>query len=170
MQGKIKKLIRERGFGFITTTDGQDIFFHHSALVGADFKTLTEDTGVEFNLERGPKGHRASIVKIISAPDSREKRMLTVTPLALERMQQFIQSQTTEPGIGIRLLPSISASDQLEMTIDREYEGDQVLEIDGTGILFVHPELAATLEGMVIDCQETPDGIDFTLNEHSTDT
>jgi len=63
LKGKIKRLIRERGFGFITAEDGQEIFFHRSALVGGDFDALEEDTSVEFDLERGPKGPRATNVK-----------------------------------------------------------------------------------------------------------
>ena len=63
MKGKIKRLIRERGFGFITTEDGKEVFFHRSALAGEDFDTLEEGTSVEFDLERGPKGPRATNVR-----------------------------------------------------------------------------------------------------------
>lgn len=59
MKGEIKKLIRERGFGFITAEDGKEGFFHRSALAEVDFDALEEGTSVEFSLERGPKGHRA---------------------------------------------------------------------------------------------------------------
>ena len=63
MKGKIKRLIGERGFGFITAEDGKEVFFHRSALAEGDFDTLEEGTSVEFNLERGPKGLRAADVK-----------------------------------------------------------------------------------------------------------
>lgn len=63
MKGKIKKLIKERGFGFITAEDGKEIFFHRSAVEGENFDTLEEDTSVEFDLEEGPKGPRATNVK-----------------------------------------------------------------------------------------------------------
>ncbi len=65
MKGKIKKLIQDRGYGFITAENGQDIFFHRSAIVGTDFSALDEGTSVEFNSEIGPKGPRAVNVKII---------------------------------------------------------------------------------------------------------
>ena len=65
MKGKIKKLIRDRGFGFITAEDGQEIFFHRSAIVGMDFSALDEGNSVEFNTETGPKGPRAVNVTII---------------------------------------------------------------------------------------------------------
>ena len=64
MEGKIKRLIRERGFGFITAEDGEDVFFHRSALAGEDFDALEEGANVEFDLERGPKGHRATNVRV----------------------------------------------------------------------------------------------------------
>ncbi len=64
LEGKIKKLIRDRGFGFITAEDGKDVFFHRSALAGEDFDALEEGTSVEFDLERGSKGHRAVNVRV----------------------------------------------------------------------------------------------------------
>lgn len=64
MKGKIKRLIRERGFGFISAEDGKEVFFHRSALQGVNFDTLEEDNSVEFDLERGDKGPRAVNVKV----------------------------------------------------------------------------------------------------------
>lgn len=62
--GKIKKLVRERGFGFITDTDGREVFFHQSALVDIQFDALREDQEVEFEVEKSPKGPRAINVKV----------------------------------------------------------------------------------------------------------
>lgn len=67
MKGKIKKLIKERGFGFINAEDGKEVFFHRSALEETDFDALEEGSSVEFNLERGPKGPRAVNVRMIKA-------------------------------------------------------------------------------------------------------
>lgn len=63
MKGKIKRLIKERGFGFITTEDGKEVFFHRSALEEENFDALEEGASVEFDLEEGPKGPRAINVK-----------------------------------------------------------------------------------------------------------
>ena len=63
MKGKIAKLIRDRGFGFISGEDGKEIFFHRTALVGVDFNALEEGAEVEFDTESGPKGLRATNVK-----------------------------------------------------------------------------------------------------------
>ncbi len=65
--GKIKKLIRDRGFGFISDTDGREVFFHQSSIIGATFDTLKEEQAVEFEVENSPKGPRAVNVKPVSA-------------------------------------------------------------------------------------------------------
>ncbi|MBM3255536.1 MAG: cold shock domain-containing protein [Candidatus Omnitrophica bacterium] len=57
--GKVKKLVRERGFGFISDTDGREVFFHQSGLVGVTFDVLKEEQDVEFDIEQSPKGPRA---------------------------------------------------------------------------------------------------------------
>lgn len=64
-KGKIKRLMRDRGFGFISDTDGRELFFHQSGLVEADFKTLGEDQKVEFEVEKSDKGPRAISIKIV---------------------------------------------------------------------------------------------------------
>jgi cold shock protein len=58
-KGKIKKLVRERGFGFISDDDGRELFFHQSGLVGLTFEALTEGQEVTFEVETSPKGPRA---------------------------------------------------------------------------------------------------------------
>lgn len=60
--GKIKKLVRDRGFGFISDTDGSEVFFHRSSVTGGNFESLNEDAQVEFDLEKSPKGPRAANV------------------------------------------------------------------------------------------------------------
>jgi CspA family cold shock protein len=64
--GKIKKLVRDRGFGFISDTDGREVFFHQSSLVGVAFDSLVGDEEVEFEVEKSPKGPRAINVSITS--------------------------------------------------------------------------------------------------------
>jgi CspA family cold shock protein len=62
--GTVKKLVRERGFGFIQGQDGAEIFFHRSAIQGEGFDTLAEGQAVEFDIERGDKGSRAANMKV----------------------------------------------------------------------------------------------------------
>lgn len=62
--GTVKKLVSERGFGFITGEDGKDYFFHRSALgASLDFDRLTGGERVQFEIERDPKGARARDVQ-----------------------------------------------------------------------------------------------------------
>lgn len=65
MKGKVKMFNQEKGYGFIKNEDGQDIFFHFSQLVMEGFKTIENDSDVEFELvetERGPQAQ--NIVKL----------------------------------------------------------------------------------------------------------
>ena len=62
--GTVKRLVRERGFGFILGQDGVEIFFHRSALQGDAFDRLAEGQAVEFDIEQGPKGPRAANMRV----------------------------------------------------------------------------------------------------------
>ncbi|WP_437187029.1 cold-shock protein [Planctomicrobium sp. SH668] len=61
-EGTIKK-ITDKGFGFIDTGKGADLFFHMSNLEGVRIEDLHEGQRVSFNEGRGPKGPRAENVK-----------------------------------------------------------------------------------------------------------
>ncbi|MFH2068204.1 MAG: cold shock domain-containing protein [Candidatus Omnitrophota bacterium] len=63
--GKIKKLVRDRGFGFIADTDGKEVFFHQTSLVETTFDALNEDQAVEFEVEKSDKGPRAVNVRVV---------------------------------------------------------------------------------------------------------
>lgn len=63
-QGTIKKLVADKGFGFIAGGEqGKDLFFHLSAVKETNFESLFEGQSVEFESEMGPKGERASVVR-----------------------------------------------------------------------------------------------------------
>lgn len=63
-QGTIKKLVQDRGFGFIQGEKGE-LFFHHSAVEGGVFDTLREGQTVTYEEGRGPKGPRAEKVNVV---------------------------------------------------------------------------------------------------------
>lgn len=67
LKGSIKRIVRDRGFGFISAEDGTDVFFHRSALDGIRFEELQEGSSVEFESEQGPKGPRAANVKSVAS-------------------------------------------------------------------------------------------------------
>jgi len=67
LKGTIKRVIRERGFGFISAEDESEVFFHRSALQDVDFDTLEEGNSVEFDVETGDRGPRAVNLKVVTA-------------------------------------------------------------------------------------------------------
>ena len=62
--GKIKKLIRERGFGFISDNDGREVFMHQSSLVELKLENLKEGQEVTFEVDNSPKGPSAREVRL----------------------------------------------------------------------------------------------------------
>ena len=65
-KGTVKWFSDQKGYGFITSDDGQgDVFVHFSAIAGGGFKTLQERDQVEFEVVSGPKGKQAAnVVKL----------------------------------------------------------------------------------------------------------
>jgi CspA family cold shock protein len=68
-RGRIKKMVRERGFGFIRGEDGKEVFFHRSGLNAGDYDGLNEGDLVEYVIQEGPRGARAEHVRgVTDAP------------------------------------------------------------------------------------------------------
>jgi CspA family cold shock protein len=64
MTGTVKWFSDEKGYGFITPSDGsKDLFVHHRSIQGTGFHSLAEGQSVEFESESGPKGPQASNVR-----------------------------------------------------------------------------------------------------------
>jgi CspA family cold shock protein len=63
-EGTIKK-VTQKGFGFIDTGTGEDLFFHSSNLEGVTFEQLYEGQRVSYTEGRGEKGPRAENVKLV---------------------------------------------------------------------------------------------------------
>ncbi|GIP28698.1 cold-shock protein [Paenibacillus sp. J23TS9] len=62
MQGKVKWFNAEKGYGFIETSEGGDVFVHFSAIQTDGFKTLEEGQDVEFDIVEGARGPQAANV------------------------------------------------------------------------------------------------------------
>ncbi len=61
--GKVKWFNDSKGFGFIETDDGGDVFVHHNDIVGEGYKSLSEGDAVTFEVVEGEKGPRAQNVQ-----------------------------------------------------------------------------------------------------------
>lgn len=62
VQGTVKWFSGQKGYGFITKDDGQDVFVHFSAIQGDGFRTLQQGERVNFEITEGPKGLQAANV------------------------------------------------------------------------------------------------------------
>ncbi len=62
VKGTVKWFNSEKGFGFITKEDGNDVFVHFSAIQGDGFKTLEEGQKVQFDVTQGARGDQAANV------------------------------------------------------------------------------------------------------------
>lgn len=65
MKGTVKWFNAEKGFGFITTEEGNDVFAHFSQIQKDGFKTLEEGQQVEFNVVEGQKGLQAEHITVL---------------------------------------------------------------------------------------------------------
>ena len=66
LNGKVKWFNDAKGYGFIETTEGKDIFVHYSAIQKDGFKTLSEGQEVTFDIVEGAKGPQAANVMAVA--------------------------------------------------------------------------------------------------------
>jgi len=63
--GTVKWFDDAKGYGFIETEEGRDVFVHHSAIQDTGFRSLSEGQKVRFDITQGPKGDQAANVQIL---------------------------------------------------------------------------------------------------------
>ena len=64
-QGTVKWFNDAKGYGFISSDNGPDVFVHHSAIQAGGFRSLQEGQKVQFELTKGPKGWQAENVQAL---------------------------------------------------------------------------------------------------------
>lgn len=62
-EGKVKWFNEKKGFGFIESDEGGDVFVHYSAIQGSGFRTLYQGQRIRFDIQEGQKGLAASNVQ-----------------------------------------------------------------------------------------------------------
>ena len=62
--GTVKWFSNQKGYGFITSSEGKDVFVHHSAILGEGYKSLQEGQAVEFEVTQSDKGDQAKDVAV----------------------------------------------------------------------------------------------------------
>jgi CspA family cold shock protein len=72
-EGKVKWFNPRKGYGFIATDDGRDIFVHYASITGEGYRTLAEGDPVTFDIVEGEKGLRAENVVHKAASESKEE-------------------------------------------------------------------------------------------------
>jgi CspA family cold shock protein len=63
--GTVKFFISDKGYGFITQDEGEDVFVHYSNIQGSGYRSLTEGQRVEFDVAPGRKGNEAQNVRVL---------------------------------------------------------------------------------------------------------
>ena len=91
--------------------------------------------------------------------------MLRVTESAKQELKKTLLAHTSDPKLSLRL--ALRPSGQLGLVPDREKEGDQVVEDDGSKVLLVRPKVAIALDGGTLDVEVTPDGPELVMSTES---
>ena len=71
--GRVKWFDDAKGYGFIERDEGEDVFVHYTSVVGEGYRTLTEGSEVEFDVEEDPKGPRATNVVVTKAAPAHDE-------------------------------------------------------------------------------------------------
>jgi len=88
--------------------------------------------------------------------------MLTVTAQAAAELKTIAQAEATNPEEALRLIPT--GEGELALVVDAPGEGDQVVEHEGVNVLLIGPELIDAVDGLVLDCMDTPQGLQLTIS------
>jgi len=88
--------------------------------------------------------------------------MITVTEGACKELKRILSDKVDWPGAGLRLIDR--GQGILGLGIDIELLGDQVVKYEGTKVLIIESKLAATLEGVTLEIDDTPEGAELVIS------
>jgi Fe-S cluster assembly iron-binding protein IscA len=92
--------------------------------------------------------------------------VVRLTKIAMDKLAETLQELTMDPKKAIRVIPSSTTPNQLDLVLDVEREGDRVVKDDlGTKLLLIGSDISAELDEIVLDYQETSEGSRFMLRE-----
>ena len=91
--------------------------------------------------------------------------MVNVTERAKQELRSLLSQKVDWPGARLRLMDR--GQGIIGLGIDIEAPGDQVLEYDGTRVLICEPVFAASLKGITLDVDDTPEGAELVICEKS---
>ena len=96
--------------------------------------------------------------------------VLTVTPIAKEKLRETLQSLAINPDMAFRIIASPSMPDHFELILDKERKGDQIIQDEnGMRILLVESNLVSNLERVVVNYQgKTPKTAGFTISRSAS--
>jgi Fe-S cluster assembly iron-binding protein IscA len=96
--------------------------------------------------------------------------MSTATMGAKERLQEALKQQRKGSNSAIRIIPYPSIVNQLDMGLDKEREGNQVVKSElGSNLLLIAHDIALTLDGMLIDVKATSQSSGFFISRLNPD-
>ena len=138
-EGTIKRLT-DKGFGFIDTGSGSDMFFHHSNVEGIAYDDLREGQKVSFNAGEGPKGPRAENVTVTLDKDQIESNVQSILDAYNEVIQYVDTNQVYNADLNIKgpLVGETSIQRvlrQMQTIVSKEYSvGDDLNSLSVMGI------------------------------------
>ncbi len=89
--------------------------------------------------------------------------MIIVTERAAEELKETLREHATDAEQALRLTPTSGGA--FVLTLDVEQEGDEVVESEGTKLLLMDDSVAPALDGITLDCVDTPEGPRLTLSK-----
>jgi Fe-S cluster assembly iron-binding protein IscA len=91
--------------------------------------------------------------------------MINITERAKEELIKILSKKVDWPGARLRLMSR--SQGKLGLGIDIEAPGDHIVEYKGVKVLLVEPELAKNLQGVTLDVDDTPEGVELVISEKS---